>query len=555
MSRKIFRMVASVLIPVTVLAFITADQYYRAAAHHKAFPGILLESFPGRDIEYRPSLISRLFFREETDAVNLVLGILEPQGIQGGEITPSSLAALVKTSLPLPLMMYKAFAVSDLKTCLRLASIWNQSPSGLFQSAAALEQGNVKSARETWESLLEQDKNVWLGNRILRQLNLAESYGDTFPIPVFDRRGIPLGHLNGDELKLSGENVSSRLPLRAMKESLQRLDGESHQGIRSSIDLKIQDAAVASLEGYRGSIVVIDSHTGEILAAASDEKTLRRNSTAPFSQQYEPASISKLITSSAALRAGINVDEFMENTVCNGGKRYSGKILWCSYRSGRLGTLAKALADSCNIAFADLGVAAGRKALLDELTMFGFDRPDSGPFHFGKIVKRSGDSRQLADLSIGLESTTITPVHAALLAATFANNGIMPEPTLLTASDGILGLSPYEFPRPPGSWILNDPEALEIIGDAMREVALNGTARGMSENGFPVAMKTGTGRTSGTGYVTNYVGYGPLPDTRISFCIRITHQSTSSRVGRASRAVLADFLHKLSELEITSLPE
>ncbi len=543
------------MIPVTVLAFITADQYYRASAHHKSFPGILLESFPGRDIEYRPSLISRLFFREETGAVNLVLRSLEPQGTQGGEITPSSTAALVAASLPLPLMMYKSFAAADLDTCLRLASIWNQSPSGLFQSAAALEQGKVKTARETWESLLEKDRKSWLGARISRQLTLAESYGDTVPIPVFDRRGIPLGHLNDEVLTLTEDRVSSRLPLRAIKESLQRLEAKSHQGIRSSIDLKIQDAAVASLEGYRGSIVVMDSHTGEILAAASDEKTLKRNPTAPFSQQYEPASISKLITSSAAIRAGINVDEFMEKTVCNGGKRYSGKILWCSFRSGRLGTLAKALAESCNIAFADLGVAAGRKAILDELALFGFDRPDVEPFHFGKIVKKSGDNRQLADLSIGLESTTITPVHAALMAATFANNGIMPEPTLLSASDGVLGLSPEKLPKPPGSWIINDPEALEIIGDAMKEVALNGTARGMSENGFPVAMKTGTGRTSGTGYVTNYAGYGPLPDTRISFCIRITHQSTSSRVGRATRAVMADFLHRLSELENTRVPE
>ena len=112
-------------------------------------------------------------------------------------------------------------------------------------------------------------------------------------------------------------------------------------------------------------------------------------------------------------------------------------------------------------------------------------------------------------------------------------------------------MSPREQARPPGSWIVNDPRALEIIREAMREVTESGTARGMSENGFPVAMKTGTGRTAGTGYVTNYIGYGPLPDTRISFCIRITHQSTSSRVRRATRAVLAGFLERLSEIEGT----
>ena len=81
----------------------------------------------------------------------------------------------------------------------------------------------------------------------------------------------------------------------------------------------------------------------------------------------------------------------------------------------------------------------------------------------------------------------------------------------------------------------------------MREVAANGTARGLSGNGFQVAMKTGTGRTAGTGYVTNYVGFGPLPDPHIAFCVRVTHQPTSSRVRKATREVMARLLERLAE--------
>jgi penicillin-binding protein A len=548
MSRKTFRLISLLLIPLAVFAFITADQFYKASAQLKAFPGILLESFPENKITYSPSFFSTVFFRTEIEGNNSVLGILGRH--DNANYISSSRSEYINSSLPLPLLMFKAFSVSDLDACLRMSELWNGSPSGLFRSAVALEKGLCQDSRQIWETLSEKDRDSWLGQRISRQLTLAETSQNSSPVSIFDRRGIPVGHFLEGNLDLDPDlRDVYNLPKKALEKTLLQYSAPSGRGIRSSIDLNIQKAAGEALAGYRGSVVIIDAHTGELLAAVSDLRTLRTEPSAPFTQQYEPASISKLITSSAALRAGIDVDSFMEKTVCNGAKRYSGKILWCSYRSGRLGTLARALADSCNIAFADLGVAAGRRAILDELLLFGFNRPASAPFHFGKITKKTGDNRQLADLSIGLESATITPVHGALLAAAFANGGIMPEPSLLYSADGILGMSPVKVTRPPGSWVVNDPESLNIISNAMREVVNSGTARGLSLNGFPVAMKTGTGRTSGTGYVTNYIGFGPLQNRQISFCVRVTHQPTSSRVRKATRRIMSSILERLAQVE------
>lgn len=495
-------------------------------------------------------MASNLFYRAETEGNNAVLRALSRnagRGAYNADYISSSMSVYINRSLPLPLLMYKAFSVSDLDSCLRLATLWNGSPSGLFRSAAALEKGRHQDSREIWGTLSEKDRESWLGRRISQQLTLAETSQNSSPVTVFDRGGIPVGHYLEGELTIIPALMEAYMPGEALEESLLQADTPPGKGIRLSIDLKIQKEAAESLEGYRGSIVIMEAHTGEILAAVSDPGTLRAESSAPFTQQYEPASISKLITSSAALRAGIDVDEFMDETVCNGGKRYSGGILWCSFRSGRLGSLSRALADSCNIAFADLGVAAGRRAVLDELLIFGFDRPAASPFHFGRIIKKTGSDRQLADLSIGLESTTITPVHGALIAALFANDGIMPEPSLLSSADGFMGLSPEKFPCSPGSWVINDRESLGVISSAMHEVVENGTARGLSRDGFQVAMKTGTGRTSGTGYVTNYIGFGPLPDPEISFSVRVTHQATSSRVRKATREVMSRLLERLSE--------
>ncbi len=547
MSKNIFRQAGILLIASSVFLVIAADRFFIASAEIKSFPGYLLEASRDDISSFSPSLASRIFFRNETRANMAAIQAVSGTGDPGGESISPSMREHLSQSLPITLLMYRALSASDFVACRSLAGLWAGSPAGLFAGAVLLEEGSAAGSREVWETLPTADQNSWLGKRILRQLLLAETDEGNPVLPVFDRRGIPLGDYRNGELAIIPDYIDVHLPGRAMAESIKGELVRPLRGVRTSIDLEIQEAARDALEGYRGSIVIMDPHTGEILAAVSDPRTLRGDDSAPFRQQYEPASISKLFTTSAALRAGMDVDEFMADIICSGGKRYSGEILWCSFRSGRLESMARAMSHSCNIGFADLGIAAGRKAVIDELQIFGFDRPVSGPFHFGKIIGRTGNDRQLADLSIGLEETTITPLHGALAAAVFANGGIMPEPGLISAYDGFLGLSPREASRPPGSWIITDQDHLHIIESAMREVADNGTGRGLSHDGFSVALKTGTGRTAGTGYVTNYIGFGPLPDPSISFCVRVTHQSTSSRVRRATREVMSRLLEKLPE--------
>lgn len=546
MSRKIFRLVALLVIPSAVLTFILTDQYFKVSTQIKSVPGYLVSSNSAELSSLRPSFSSRIYFARETEAIMAVVHALEGNGPdQNSELDPQAKEYL-SSHLPMRLLLYKTFSESRFASCRRLARLHGGSPSELLLCALMLEEGRRQESRAAWQELPLEDRNSWLGRRIGKQLTLAEKAGKQELIPAYDRHGRILGSVTDGKLEIL-PSIAEFLPsYEALEKSILRAGISPGGGIRTTIDLKLQQVAAQSLEGYRGSVVLVKPDSGEILAAASDTRTLRRKRSAPFSQQYEPASISKLITSSAAIRNGIDADSFMENTVCYGGKRYSGKILWCSFRSGRLETLARALAHSCNIAFADLGIAAGRKAVIDELLLFGFDRPPAGPFNFGRIINRRGDDRQLADLSIGLEETTITPIHGALVAATFANDGIMPEPSLLAAKDGLLGISPEWIDGPPGSRIIPDREALREITGAMEEVAVNGTGQGLSHDGFRIAMKTGTGSTTGTGYVTNYIGFGPLPDAQVAFCVRVTHQRTSSRVRRATRHVMTDLIEQLN---------
>lgn len=73
-----------------------------------------------------------------------------------------------------------------------------------------------------------------------------------------------------------------------------------------------------------------------------------------------------------------------------------------------------------------------------------------------------------------------------------------------------------------------------------------GTAANLPPPDFPVAMKTGTAALPGSGYHVNYVGFAPVLDAEVAFCIRLTHQPTSRRVSLAARLVTQRFLHYLS---------
>ena len=227
-------------------------------------------------------------------------------------------------------------------------------------------------------------------------------------------------------------------------------------------------------------------------------------------------------------------------------KRFGRGIVWCSYPAGRLSGLDQAFAVSCNMAFASVGRAVGRAALLAEYRRWGFDGgPGTLLGSAGRVLVPDGDERQLADLAIGLEATDITPLHAALLAAVMADGGAMPEPVLVEAEQGPLGLVPRPLPRPAPRPVL-DPAWRSRFLRAMEAVTLYGTAAGIAPPGFPVAMKTGTGATWRLGYHANDIGVGPMPEPTVAFCVRVTHEPSSGSVSRAAHEVLSALLQGLA---------
>jgi cell division protein FtsI/penicillin-binding protein 2 len=410
-----------------------------------------------------------------------------------------------------------------------------------YEAAALVEIGRDADARAIVSAKPEAFRGG-LGAEVAAVLDVLARGGGTI---VRDRAGRLLGGTTAAGELVPAEGIKPEwVPRRALLPLARATQGDRAPGVRLALDLDLTRLAAESLAGRRGTIVLIDPVSGALLTAVSDAATFAAGGTPAFDQQREPASIQKLITTTAALRAGLDPNAEIAKMTCAGHARYGSGSLWCPYPGGKLSGLGHALAISCNVAFANLGVRLGRPALLAELRRYGFDSDAPGA---GRIRQPQGDERQLADLSVGLTATEITPVHAARMAAVFAA-GLMPEVVLVSADDGRLGRSPSPTPLAHEREGASDPQVIDpawvpALQQAMEPVTgPGGTAEGVEPASFPVAMKTGTASEPGQGYHTNYIGVGPMPDPAVAYCVRVTNGGSSPAVTRSSREALAALL-------------
>jgi peptidoglycan glycosyltransferase len=434
----------------------------------------------------------------------------------------------------------------------------------LYGAAVALERGDEVEARR-----LAADSPVPLrcrevGRRVAQALEARD--GDATSL-VRDRRGALVGWLDREGRLTLADGVDpllvppySETPARRRRRAEDPAEPPPYWlpprdvaaaartgGLRLTLDLDLARLALDSLGRWRGTIVLLEPRTGAILAAVSDPRTIGREGPAAFTQRREPASISKVITAAAAYRNGIDAQEAISRMTCRGVERYGGQPLWCSWKAGDLAGLDHALAISCNIAFANLGILVGHDGLLGELRRWGFDADEGAMMGAaGRVHTLPRTPRQLADLSVGLTVSDITPLHAALLATVVANGGTMPAPRLVTGACGPVGVADPVAVLVPARRVI-DPETVPPLRRAMQAVALYGTGAGLAPRGFPIAMKTGTAAEYRKGYHVNYIGLAPTPDASVVFCVRITYRPNSRAVNRAAREVTAALLAGLAD--------
>ncbi len=447
-------------------------------------------------------------------------------------------------------------------------------PGGGFSTIASVEEDGARAALEAGETATEAEAPP-LSSAFERRLRRAQQV-DAAGIAqlLLDRRGRSLGFLSVDGvLELDDGLPSGLVPpelASRLQPSAQEAPGLAAAGpgampaagpraLRLTIDRTWSEAALAALGREEGAITVMEIPTGGVMAAVANRRRRspwRSRGDSVFDPR-EPASIAKLITTTAAMRAGVNPDESIADSVCRGSVLMDGERLYCSAVRGRLRGLTHAMASSCNVSFARLAMEIGDRALVEEYERYGFvvgglDGASANADPIGVVHEYRHAGTRLGDLSIGLDEASITPLGGAVFAATLAD-GLRRRPTFVLQEDGLLGISP----RPPasvgpGPVQVLDPEWLPLLHDSMRAVVRpGGTANRVAPPRLRVAMKTGTARDPDKPFHVNYIGFFPSDDVRpprYAFAVRVTAQPTSSRVRRAAYGVTRRLLRALDGL-------
>jgi cell division protein FtsI/penicillin-binding protein 2 len=296
-----------------------------------------------------------------------------------------------------------------------------------------------------------------------------------------------------------------------------------------------------------GQALVLDPASGELLAFASINPTRL-----PATRTYPAASLVKVVTAAAALERS----PAAASRTC----RYVGSPYRLTPsrvnppRRGREVSLEKALATSNNQCFAQLAVHdVGSEAMLESLERFGLLAEPAPTLPPGVAEDPHGSSYKLGQLGSGLAGLRITPLHAAVLAATLAE-GKLVEPRWIarvTDAEGRELLLPE--PTPARKVISRE------LARQLRSMMTATTERGTARKGFrtaagrtllrhlDVAAKTGT--LSGKdpdGRYEWFIGVAPANDAKLAIAVLVVQgrrwYSTPSRI--ASEILYAAFCDK-----------
>ncbi len=271
--------------------------------------------------------------------------------------------------------------------------------------------------------------------------------------------------------------------------------------VQLTIDLDIQRAAEAALEGATGAVVALDPHTGEVLAMAStptfnanftpeEWDELRTAEGSPLLNRatqglYTPGSTFKTVTLAAALEAGLVTPDTPAE--CPAEVFIDGvRVTSQNEPPGRTTrTVADAYAYSCNTYFAQLGIEVGEERFRDMARALGLSEavPFTLPTSRGRLSTTPGflgTQAGLAASAFGQGELQISPLHLALLAGFAVNDGVVQRPHL------ILSEAPEEWRR------ALSPAAAADLAAMMRYSVDAGWASTVAIEGVTVGGKTGS---------------------------------------------------------------
>ena len=364
------------------------------------------------------------------------------------------------------------------------------------------------------------------------------------------------------ESYLHGRDAASLYVEGASDNLIAQVPAQPADSITLTIDQDLQEQAQAAMDGLPGAIVVMEVHTGKVLAMVSSpsydpnlydqenfnmqwslEDMLNNPAQPTFNRaaqgQYPLGSVFKIVTMAAALESGVftpasSLDCTYEYTEMPGLTLYDWTWQHCqdekaangtgtcngvnSQPSGKL-TLPQGLMRSCDPWFYHIGYTMYnqedgkyRNAVSDMARAFGLGKASG----IEQVAEAEGtipdptDGLNATSIAIGQGNVLVTPLQVAAFISAVANGGTLYRPQLVEKIQPVSG-DPISLFKPQVNGTLPvKPADLKVIQEAMREVATNsrGTAYYTLGNfAIPVAAKTGTAESGAVEPHAWFAGY------------------------------------------------
>lgn len=266
------------------------------------------------------------------------------------------------------------------------------------------------------------------------------------------------------------------------------------------------------------------------------------------SDGYEPGSTFKLFTLAAGLDSGAVT--LNDTFYCAGAEKLEGRQqpLNCWRHSGHGSeTTAQALQNSCNIAFAHMGLKIGGGTLYDYCRAFGLmeqtgiDLPGeaSGLFHSRERLADNdtyGTSYLIAT-SFG-QTVKPTPIQMVTAVSAVVNGGYLLEPHVVSQVLDEKGNALESYGRTVVRQVISE-ETSATMCELIESVVTEGTAKNAKVAGFRIGGKTGTAEKTDTrednGQLTNdkivsFVGIAPMNDPRYVVLVALDTPNPASGI-------------------------
>jgi cell division protein FtsI (penicillin-binding protein 3) len=306
--------------------------------------------------------------------------------------------------------------------------------------------------------------------------------------------------------------------------------------------------AVEAHHAVSGSLVVMNPHTGDILALASYPtydpnlppqagRSVAARLNHATSVPFEPGSVFKVITLSAALETTRLRPDSPIN--CHGGVlKLPGRVIHDSHLGYGVMPMETVLAKSSNVGAIEVGMRVGPQNMYDYVRRFGFAQKTGIPLpaeSAGKLrnVSRWGTT-SLASISMGQE-VSVTTVQLAQAGAIVANGGLLVRPRLVLKKG-----DESAPPAPPVRMI--KPETAITMRQMMEGVVLpGGTGTSARLTGYTVGGKTGSAQIFDFAskhythtYNGSFLGFAPL--TNPAIVVAVTLNGTHGTAGFGGQA-------------------